>query len=165
MIVQKKLSFWTTTSWLQVRRCEIFVRNGFPLDEIRKVRRSMLMSLLLPDAIAALDPRQQVTAAMQKAICLRHGDFFDFSKTMLEAFHRFGRTACLETVSLSQLEELTDPEIYKKVASGGGDNIRCSRQFPLATAQCRESFASTVCGVVRIIYSMRSVSAKIPLGS
>eukprot|EP00434_Breviolum_minutum_P026677 symbB.v1.2.023577.t1/scaffold2167.1/size87172/4 len=48
----------------------------------------MLMSLLLPDAIAALDPRQQVTAAMQK------------------------------------LEELTDPEIYKKVASGGGDNIR-----------------------------------------
>ena len=145
---KKKLSFWTTTSWLQVRRWEIFVRNGFPLDEIRKVRRSMLMSLLLPDAIAALDPRQQVTAAMQKAICLPHGDFFDFSKTILEAFHRFGRTACLETVSLSQLEELTDPEIYKKVASGGGDNIRCSRQFPLATAQCRESFASTVCGVV-----------------
>lgn len=89
----KTLPFWTTASWLQVRCWQIFVRNGFPLDEIRKVRRSMLMSLLLPDAMAALDPRQQVTAAMQKAICLRrHGDFFDFSKTLL-AFHKFGRTA------------------------------------------------------------------------
>mmetsp|Transcript_38129 Transcript_38129/g.82098 ORF Transcript_38129/g.82098 Transcript_38129/m.82098 type:complete len:185 (+) Transcript_38129:20-574(+) len=54
-------------------------------------RRSMVVSFfsLLPSsAMAAMDPKQQVTAAMQK------------------------------------LEDLCDPEYYKKVASGGGDNIR-----------------------------------------
>eukprot|EP00435_Cladocopium_sp_Y103_P067761 s4_g30.t1 len=53
-------------------------------------RRSMvlLLTILPSSAMAAMDPKQQVTAAMQK------------------------------------LEELCDPENYKKVASGGGDNIR-----------------------------------------